>query len=72
MHCAAPRTTLRAMRSLRLASAAALCAAAFLSGTSSAAERCARTPGSLYWEVCAGRGDCLVYVWSTMPPAVCA
>ena len=66
-------TTLRAMRTLRIASAAALCAAAFLAGTSpaTAAERCVRTPGSLYWEVCVDRGDCLVYVWTTMPPALC-
>lgn len=62
------------MRSLRLASAAALCAAALFTGTApaAAAEPCVRTPGSLYWEVCVRRGDCLVYVWSTMPPALCA
>lgn len=62
------------MRLLRVTSAAALCAAALLTGTAPAAADgpCVRTPGSLYWEACVDRGDCTVYVWSTMPPAICA
>lgn len=32
---------------------------------------CVRTPGSIWWEVCAARDNCLVYVWFSMPPALC-
>ena len=57
----------------RLLLAAALGVAALVATPASAAATvCARTPGSIYWEVCVARDDCLVYVWSTMPPAICA
>ena len=55
-----------------------LLAAALVAGTvvatapAAQAGPCVRTPGSVYWEVCADRGECTVYVWSTMPPAICA
>ena len=58
-------------RAIRLACAAAAVGASLLGGTAQATT-CVRTPGNPYHEVCVGRGDCLVYVWSTMPPAICA
>lgn len=61
------------IRNVLLAAATAATAAALTGGTAQAAPDapCVRTPGTIYHEVCVQRGDCLVYVWSTMPPAIC-
>ena len=60
-------------RAIRLAYAGAAAAASMLAGTAQATASgpCARTPGSVYWEVCVQRDGCRVYVWSTMPPTIC-
>ncbi len=55
----------------RLLLAAALLAATVAApSTATAWDRCVRTPNGFY-EVCVLRGECTVYVWATMPPALC-
>ena len=60
------------MTSLRLALATAAAGAALL-GTPADAGVCVRNHQSPpFHEVCYDRDGCLVYVWTTMPPTICA